>query len=166
MSDELKKTLADLVSPGQNGSDTKQTATPESWRPRVELGPDGGFVISTANAEGNTPGAEEILRERGLDPAEWTVTSVRKGSWQTFHGDWLESVRVNVIPTRGIAERDFDLEQLVDHIRSGVPKRESRLQQAPEPTLTLVLTSRLVKSLALAELTRLWAASSRGLDEA
>jgi len=123
MSEELKKTLADLVSPGQNGSDTKQTATPESWRPRVELGPDGGFIISTANAEGNTPGAEEILRERGLDPAEWLVTSVRKGSWQTFHGDWLESVRVNVTPARGVVERDFDLEQLVEHIQKWRPEK-------------------------------------------
>ena len=119
LSDSIKK----LASPGATGSDTRQTNTPESWRPRVEVGPDGGFVISTANQEGNTPGAEEILRERGLDPAEWTVTSVRKGAWQTFHGDWLESVRVNITPARSVIERDFDLEELVDHIQKWRPEK-------------------------------------------
>jgi len=82
---DFSEELANLAKSGPTGSDTKQTNTPESWRPRVEVGPDGGFIISTANAEGNTPGAEEILRERGLDPEEWIVTSVRKGAWQTFH---------------------------------------------------------------------------------
>ena len=115
--------LSDLSSPGNSGSDTRQTQTPESWRPRMEIGPDGGFVISPATQAGNTPGAEEILRERGLDPAEWAVTSVRKGSWQRYDGDWLESVRVNVIPARGIIERDFDLEKLVEHIQNWRPEK-------------------------------------------
>jgi predicted phosphodiesterase len=119
----LEESIKKLSSPGETGSDTRQTNTPESWRPRVEVGPDGGFVISTANLEGNTPGAEEILRERGLDPAEWVVTSVRKGAWQTFHGDWLESVRVNITPACSVAERDFDLEELVDHIKTWRPDK-------------------------------------------
>jgi predicted phosphodiesterase len=87
----------------------------------MEIGTDGGFVISQATEAGNTPGAEEILRERGLDPQEWTVTSVRKGSWQRYDGDWLESVRVNVVPARNIA-RDFDLEELVEHIKKWRPQ--------------------------------------------
>jgi predicted phosphodiesterase len=119
----LSDRFESLVSPGKSGSDTRQTQTPESWRPRMEIGTDGGFVISPATQAGNTPGAEEILRERGLDPEEWTVTSVRKGSWQRYDGDWLESVRVNVIPSRGIIERDFDLEQLVDHIQKWRPEK-------------------------------------------
>lgn len=119
----LEESIKKLSSPGETGSDTRRTNTPESWRPRVEVGPDGGFIISTANQEGNTPGAEEILRERGLDPAEWIVTSVRKAAWQTFHGDWLESVRVNITPARSIIERDFDLEDLIDHIRTWRPEK-------------------------------------------
>jgi len=119
----LSDKFENLVSPGKSGSDTRQTQTPESWRPRMEIGPDGGFIISPANQAGNTPGAEEILRERGLDPAEWIVTSVRKGSWQRYDGDWLESVRVNVVPLRGVIERDFDLEQLVEHIQNWRPEK-------------------------------------------
>lgn len=119
----LSDKFSEVVSPGKSGSDTKQTQTPESWRPRMEIGPDGGFVISPATQAGNTPGAEEILRERGLDPAEWIVTSVRKGSWQRYDGDWLESVRVNVVPARGVIERDFDLEELVEHIHKWRPEK-------------------------------------------
>jgi predicted phosphodiesterase len=124
---DFSEELANLAKSGPTGSDTKQTNTPESWRPRVEVGPDGGFIISTANQEGNTPGAEEILRERGLDPEEWIVTSVRKGAWQTFHGDWLESVRVNIKPARLVVERDFDLEQLVDHIQKWRPEKGTKM---------------------------------------
>lgn len=118
----LSDRFSEMVSPGKSGSDTKQTQTPESWRPRMEIGTDGGFVISPATQAGNTPGAEEILRERGLDPEEWTVTSVRKGSWQRYDGDWLESVRVNVVPARNI-QRDFDLEELIDHIQKWRPEK-------------------------------------------
>lgn len=110
-----------LVVAGKSGSDTRDKTTPENWRPRMEIGTDGGFVISQATEAGNTPGAEEILRERGLDPQEWTVTSVRKGSWQRYDGDWLESVRVNVVPARNIA-RDFDLEELVESIQKWRPQ--------------------------------------------
>jgi predicted phosphodiesterase len=117
LSDEFEK----LVVPGKSGSDTRDKTTPENWRPRMEIGTDGGFVISQATVAGNTPGAEEILRERGLDPAEWTVTSVRKGSWQRYDGDWLESVRVNVVPARTV-DRDFDLEQLVDELKKWRPQ--------------------------------------------
>lgn len=111
-----------MVSPGKTGSDTKQTQTPESWRPRMEIGPDGGFIISPATQVGNTPGAEEVLVERGLNPEEWTVTSVRKGSWQRYDGEWLESVRVNVVPTK-LIERDFDLEKLIEDIQKWRPEK-------------------------------------------
>ncbi|MGL4998029.1 MAG: hypothetical protein ACRC5T_03600 [Cetobacterium sp.] len=122
--ENLKDRLEQLASPGHSGSDTRATSTPESWRPRLELGPEGGFIVSPSFEAGNTPGAEDILRDRGLDPAEWQVTSLRKGSWQKYDGDWLESIRVNVIPARSAATRDFDLEQLVDEIKNWTPGRE------------------------------------------
>ena len=46
MSDIANKIL-DLVSPGNSGSDVKAMNTPESWKPRMEVGTDGGFVVST-----------------------------------------------------------------------------------------------------------------------
>jgi hypothetical protein len=40
-----------------------------------------------------------ILQEFKLDPEHWTITSLRRGQWQKFDGEWLESMRVNVVPT-------------------------------------------------------------------
>lgn len=128
MSDELKKKLSELASPGPTGSDTRVTNTPESWRPRSEVGTDGGFAISSPHPMGNTPGAEEIMREHNLDPEEWIVTSARHGKWQTFNGDWLESSRINLAPRYPLGlTRDFDLEQLVDEIKKWKPSRGAKM---------------------------------------
>jgi predicted phosphodiesterase len=127
MSDDIKKKLEELASPGTSGSDTRMSNTPENWRPRSEIGSDGGFAISSPRPLGNTPGAEEILVEHGLDPAEWVVTSARHGKWQTFNGDWLESSRINISPaTHNPNGRDFDLEQLVDEIKKWKPGKGTK----------------------------------------
>jgi predicted phosphodiesterase len=92
------------------------------------VGADGGFAISSPHPLGNTPGAEDIMREHGLDPAEWVVTSARHGKWQTFNGDWLESSRINISPaTHNPNGRDFDLEQLVDEIKKWKPARGTKM---------------------------------------
>lgn len=129
MSDEkdpLRTRLEQLASPGQSGSDTRNSGTPEAWKPRLDIGADGGYIVSTAFTAGNTPGAEDILRERNLDPEEWTITSLRKGSWQRYDGEWLESIRINVTPKSGTLAQDFDLEKLVDEIKKWSPKRGTK----------------------------------------
>ena len=112
--------LQDLTPPGKQGSDRRASAVPESWRARAEYDEHGGFLVTPAVAEGNLPGAEDALREQGLDPADWRVVSVRKGRWQRYDGEWLESMRVNVVPALNIAP-DFDLEHLVDELRKWRP---------------------------------------------
>jgi predicted phosphodiesterase len=127
MSDEIKRKLEELASPGISGSDTRITNTPENWRPRSEVGADGGFAISSPHPMGNTPGAEEILLEHNLDPAEWVVTSARHGKWQTFSGEWLESSRINIAPRTGtVRDSDLDLEKLVDEIKKWRPERGTK----------------------------------------
>ena len=104
------------------GSDTKIQAIPEGSRPRSEIDSiSGGFVVSTPRKDGNTPGAEEILREAKLDPAEWIVTSHRTSRWQSFSGEWLEAFRVNVVPASRSAGPDFDLEKLLETISKWKP---------------------------------------------
>jgi predicted phosphodiesterase len=112
--------LEGLTAPGLSGSDRRVTAIPEAWRARAEYDEQGGFLVTPARPEGNLPGAEEALREQGLDPSEWRVTSVRKGRWQRYDGDWLESMRVNVVPAQVIVQ-DFDLEQLVAEVSKWRP---------------------------------------------
>ena len=112
MGESLAERLASLVSPGPNGSDIKQLNTPEVWRPRMEVGPEGGFIVSTARPTAEMPDAITILEEFKLDPEHWTITSLRRGQWQKFDGEWLESVRINVVPSSTIKENDLDLEKL------------------------------------------------------
>ena len=110
-----------LIKAGQEGSDKINKSIPDAWRPRSEIGTDGGYVVSTPRPDGNTPGAEEILREANLNPAEWAVVSHRRSRWQTFNGDWLESFRVNVVPVTSPVEQDYDLEQLLENISKWTP---------------------------------------------
>ena len=112
-----------IIKAGQEGSDKANKSIPEAWRPRSEIGTDGGFVVSTPRPDGNTPGAEEILREANLDPAEWAVISHRRSRWQKYDGEWLESFRVNVVPVNGTVEKDYDLTELLQTITKWKPTK-------------------------------------------
>lgn len=114
-----------IIQTSNQGSDKVNKNIPDAWRPRSEIGTDGGFIVSTPRPDGNTPGAEEILREANLDPKEWVVVSHRRSRWQTFSGDWLESFRVNVVPSKETTEKDYDLEQLLDNISKWKPGKVS-----------------------------------------
>jgi predicted phosphodiesterase len=118
----LSEKLEKLRSPGQSGSDTRASRTPEDWRPRMDLDTvRGGFVISQPKPEGQITDATTVLAEFGLDPNEWSVTSMRRGKWQVYNGEWLESVRVNLVPT-GVALQDtLDIEKLSDQIKKWRP---------------------------------------------
>jgi hypothetical protein len=113
----------EIIKAGQEGSDKVSKSIPDAWRPRSEIGSDGGFVVSTPRPDGNTPGAEEILREANLNPAEWKVVSHRRSRWQTYSGEWLESFRVNVVPADEIIEKDYDLEGLLESISKWKPSK-------------------------------------------
>lgn len=117
----LLEKLVDMTSPGERGSDKRDSKDKftESWRPRMEIDENGGYVVANNKPAGNLPGAEDILKEFNLDPAEWRVTSVRKGQWQTFNGDQLESARINIVPigTPEEAEQQASIEELISYAR-------------------------------------------------
>jgi len=118
----LSEKLEKLRMPGPSGSDTRATKQPEEWRPRMDIDTaKGGFVVGTPRPEGEEVDATAVLDEFGLNPAEWTVTSMRRGRWQRYDGDWLESVRVNVVPAVASMSDLVDIEQLVDHIKKWRP---------------------------------------------
>ena len=100
--------LNNYLQAGKEGSDDLIRGIPEAWRPRSEIDNNGGFIVSTPRPDGNTPGAEELLREASLDPAEWAVVSSRKSRWQRYDGEWLESFRLNVVPLFNSAGKDYD----------------------------------------------------------
>ena len=118
--------LEEMKPPGRQGNDTRVSVVPESWRARAEYDEAGGFVVSPARV-GSLPGAEEALREHGLDPAEWRVVSVRRGRWQRYDGEWLESLRVNVVPA-DFAPVDDDLTLLIDELRKWRPAKAAQVR--------------------------------------
>lgn len=123
----LSEKLEKLRMPGPSGSDTRATKQPEEWRPRMDIDTaKGGFVVGTPRPEGEEVDATAVLDEFGLNPAEWTVTSMRRGKWQRYDGDWLESVRVNVVPAVASMSDLVDIEQLVDHIKKWRPAKGTK----------------------------------------
>lgn len=77
----------------------KQQGTPAGWNPRVEYDESGGEGVTPAKTAGDTPPThQEILAEFGLDPAEWSVTNLRRSKWQVYGGEWLEAYRATFAP--------------------------------------------------------------------
>lgn len=121
---DLTDRLAALVSPGPSGSDHKLLNTPESWKPRLEVDNEGGYLISTPRPAGEIPDGEQLLKEFDLDPLSWSITSLRKSRWQNHAGEWLEAFRASLTPISITqSQPDFDAEQLVDEISKWRPSR-------------------------------------------
>ena len=119
----LSDKLTNLVSPGQSGSDVRALNTPEAWRPRMEIGADGGYIISSPRKAGEIPDAVDILKEFELDPNSWRVVSVRKSRWQTYNGEWLEAARISLAPADLYFGDQLDAEALIDEIKKWRPER-------------------------------------------
>jgi len=123
---ELTEKLAALLSPGPSGSDTRATNTPESWKPRMEVDEQGGFLVSTPRPAGEMPDAAQILTEFNLDPNSWTVTSVRKSQWQNHAGEWLEAQRISITPYNKGTIKDSDLEKFLDEVSKWRPSKTEK----------------------------------------
>ena len=118
----LGETLKDMASPGKSGSDMKALNTPESWRPRMDIDDaSGGFIVSEPRSPGQPQDARQILEDFDLSPDDWEITSVRRGKWQKYDGEYLESLRVNVVPSRVAAADHLDVEKMVDEIKKWRP---------------------------------------------
>jgi predicted phosphodiesterase len=118
----LGNDLEALASPGNSGSDHKKIGTPEGWRPRMEIGGDGGFIISHAHAANEVPDAADLLVEFDLDPTQWIVTGVRKSRWQRYDGEFLEAARLTIAPAKQVSnELATDVEELIKAVAKWRP---------------------------------------------
>jgi predicted phosphodiesterase len=119
----LSERLEALASPGKSGSDFKALNTPENWRSKMDVDDvSGGFVISSPKPVGQPQDARQILEDFDMDPDAWEVTSVRRGKWQKYDGEYLESLRINILPRGAAAAEKLDAEQLVDEIKKWRPQ--------------------------------------------
>lgn len=99
-------TLADRIAPPQ------PETPPDGWRPRLEVGTTGGYVVTKSSAaKGDLSGEQQtaVLAEHGLSPAEWKIVGYRRSSWQRYDGEWLEAHRLSLAPTtNGLVLPDLD----------------------------------------------------------
>lgn len=117
--------LEDLEALSSRGSDRRETAPKEAWRPQLEIDADGGYFVSQPRKEGQIPETAELLGEFDLDPSQWIVTNVRRSKWQTHSGEWLESYKVSLRPINGRTPT-ADLDQLAEEIKKWRPSKSSK----------------------------------------
>lgn len=112
--------LEDLTNLANQSMAKKDAAPKEQWRPQLELDADGGYFVSSPRREGEPAGAEDLLAEFDLSPADWIVTNVRRSKWQTYAGEWLESYRVSLKPA-GYRATAVDIDKLEAEIKKWRP---------------------------------------------
>jgi predicted phosphodiesterase len=113
-----------LINADLNGieSEIKRTNTPQEYRARLDIGPEGGYFISTPHIAGDLPDAVEMFKDFDLDPSVWEVISVRKSRWQRYDGEWLEAARVSIKPAKGvIGDKDFDYDEFIKEVSKWKP---------------------------------------------
>ena len=118
-----------LINADLNGAEEeiKRTNTPPEYRARYELGPEGGYFVSTPRTAGELPDAVELFKDFELDPDVWTVVSVRKSRWQRFDGEWLEAAKVTVKPAnQPNSDKDLDYDALVAEVNKWKPGKVER----------------------------------------
>ena len=120
----IKDDFNNFIKAGKEGSDKVTKDVPEAWRPRSEISETGGYVVSSPAAGETVPGARDALIEANLNPDEWTVTSVRRGRWQRYDGEWLESLRLNIVPASGVGI-DYDARALMDELNKWKPGKSN-----------------------------------------
>ena len=123
MSEKLNILGKTLINADLNGveSELKKANTPQEYRARLDIGPEGGYFVSTPRTAGELPDAVELFKDFELDPKVWQVVSVRKSRWQRYDGEWLEAARVNVRPASLLSELDLDYDKLIVDISKWKP---------------------------------------------
>lgn len=117
--------LDDLTDLPKQGSDKVSTAPKESWQPQIEIDASGGFFVTKPRKPGEPEDSLSLLAEFDLSADQWLITNVRRSRWQTYHGEWLESLRVTIKPT-GVYTTDTDVDQMLTEIRKWRPPKSSK----------------------------------------
>lgn len=124
MSDRLNILKSALLNADLNGveSEIKKANVPQEFRARLDVGPEGGYFVSTPHTAGELPDAVDLFKDFDLDPDAWTVVSVRKSRWQRYDGEWLEAAKVNIKPAGQLRGEDLDYDELVNEIGKYKPR--------------------------------------------
>jgi hypothetical protein len=115
----------DLTGLANSGSDKRNQAPKEAWRPHLEIDASGGYFVTSARPSGASEDASSLLAEFDLDPRAWEIVSVRRSKWQRYDGEWLEAFRVSVKPA-GNNLLDQDVDRISAEIKKWRPPKGSQ----------------------------------------
>lgn len=94
---------------------------PAAWTPRREVGLEDATIVSEPRkSEGGARDQESLIREAGLDPADWEVAGYRSGEWQSPSGEYLESYKLDLKP-RAAARGGVALDDLLAIVGQAEP---------------------------------------------
>lgn len=116
--------LEDLSALQKRGSDKRDQAPKEAWRPQLELDADGGYFVSSPRSE-QPADWQELLDEFDLSPTDWLITNVRRSKWQKYDGEWLESFRVSLKPA-GARASLISADELEKEIKKWRPPKTAK----------------------------------------
>lgn len=122
-------TISDLSAAGPIAGNTPHSRKPypDGWQPRSEVdSASGGYVVTKPFEPGHEPQHAEALTEFGLDPKQWAVASVRRSRWQKYDGDWLESVRINLLPASAARGDVVDIDAMLATIGKWKPGKDAK----------------------------------------
>ena len=76
------------------------------WNAGIEYDQNGGELRTTPRAIESpaatvTPDEQEMFDQFGMDSQEWTILTLRRSSWQSATGDWLEAYRATFAKRKG-----------------------------------------------------------------
>lgn len=119
---------------------TKRMNIPKGWEPRADYdGQGGGYLFTKPREVSQTdPSALEIFDSFNMNPENWVITNMRRSTWQTFSGEWLEAFRATFVPAQRLdSELKVDADALIAEVRKHKPPK----QAAPSGDVTGVFAS-------------------------
>lgn len=117
---------------------TGRRGYPDGWQPRSEIDfTHGGYIVTTPATTDQPPDAQRVLRDEGLDPADWVLTGFRRSRWQHHPGGpWLYAFRVQVVPRRLHQAMVTDRADLIRHLARWKPRRRAPAPATRNATFT------------------------------
>lgn len=142
MSELLDGLLAKPIGP----TVAARTTDPEKdFTRQIEVKGDAADVTVRAETfEQTESAATDVLRNQGLDPAEWTVTGFRSSEWTMASGDTGVSTRFSFARTKcaTVTESGLGLDELLAAIDSSpVLERDEQAASTPSSSSSATCSS-------------------------
>jgi hypothetical protein len=128
--DVVSVALKDYVEIGAGSPDPrgKHPNIPKGWEPRLEYDDaQGGYLVTKPReVKQDDPSSLEIFDQFNVNPEKWKITNLRRSTWQTYDGEWLESFKATFVPVVQFSETmRIDAEDLINEVKRHKPAKRT-----------------------------------------